>query len=72
MRPDLVEVTPPLFDSHLRLDSIPEPLQAQALVSKFPIERFVGPILPRLSGVNERRFDLCLLQPAQDREAAPS
>ena len=46
-----------------------KPLQAQVLVAKLPVERFVGAILPRLAGVDERGFDLRRLQPAQDGAA---
>jgi hypothetical protein len=66
MRADLVVVTAPLGEAHFRLNPVPKPLQAEILVAQLPVEGFVGRILPRLAGVNQRRFDLRGVQPAQD------
>ena len=66
MRVDLVVVTSPLGDAHFRLNPVPKPLQAEILVAQLPVEGFVGRILPRLAGVNQRRFDLRGVQPAPD------
>jgi hypothetical protein len=66
MRADLVVVPPPLGDAHSRFDPVPKPLQAEILVPKLPVEGFIGSILPRLAGVNQRRFDLRGVEPAQD------
>ena len=49
------------------LRTIAEPLQAQALVAKLAVERFVGAILPRLAGIVQRGVDVGGVQPAQDR-----
>ena len=37
----------------------------QQLVAQFPVERFVGAILPRLPRIDEGRFDAGLVQPPQ-------
>ena len=42
MRSNLVVVTPPLLDADLGFDAIPKPVQAQILVPKLAVERFVG------------------------------
>ena len=49
MRSHLVVVMPIVFDSDLRIDSVPEPLHAQALVRELAVERLVESVLPRLS-----------------------
>ena len=66
MRPDVVVVASPLLDADLGLHAVSEPLQAQKFVAEFPVERFVGRILPRFAGVNQRRVDLRVGEPAQD------
>jgi hypothetical protein len=33
LRPNLIVVTPPLFDAHLRFDAIAKPVQAETLVA---------------------------------------
>src|SRR5260370_26667808 len=67
MGPDVVVVAPPLLDADFGFDAIPKPLQAQVLVAEFPVERFVGAILPRLPRVDECGLDLCRLEPAKNR-----
>ena len=67
MRPDLVVVAPPLLDAHAGVDAVAKPLQAQMLVAKLPVERFVGAILPRLPRIDQRRLDAGLVQPPEDR-----
>ena len=64
MGTDVVVVSAPLLDADLRFDAVPKPLQTQVLVAELAVERFVGAILPRLPGVDERGFDLRRLQPA--------
>ena len=66
MRPDVVVVASPLLDADLGVHAVSEPLQAQKFVAEFPVERFVGRILPRFAGVNQRRVDLRVGEPAQD------
>src|SRR4029434_8724695 len=65
--PDLVVMTPPLLDTDFGIDAVPEPLQAQKLVAKLAIERFAGRILPRLAGIDQRRVNRCVDEPAQNR-----
>src|SRR5215813_12327624 len=67
MRAHLVVLPTPRFDQHLRVDSVLEPLHAEALVSKFPVEALVRSILPRLARIDERRFDSLVCEPAQNR-----
>jgi len=66
MRSDLVVVSAPLLDAHLRLRAMAEPLQRQVLISERPVEGFVGAVLPRLARVNERHLNLGRLQPAEN------
>ena len=61
MRPDFVVVAPPLFRPDLGVDAIVKPLQCQKLVAEFPVERFVGAILPRLARIDQRRLDAGLV-----------
>jgi hypothetical protein len=49
MGPDLVVVSSPRLDVHLRVRTIPKPLQRQMLVAKLAVERFVGAVLPPLT-----------------------
>src|SRR5262249_62029383 len=67
MRAHLVVLPTPPFDQHLRVDSVLEPLHAEAFVSKFPVEALVRSILPRLARIDERRFDALVCEPAQNR-----
>src|SRR5262249_41512248 len=67
MRAHLVVLPTPRFDQHLRVDSVLEPLHAEAFVSKFPVEALVRSVLPRLAGIDQGRLDLLVSQPAQDR-----
>ena len=55
-------MTPPVFDDVLRVDAMPKPFEAQALIPQLPVKRFVGATLPRLAGVVERRGDARVLQ----------
>jgi hypothetical protein len=64
MRPDLVVVPAPLLDADFRFDAIPKPLQAEVLVSKLAVERFVGRILPWLTWVDVRGLDVRVGEPA--------
>ena len=65
MRSDLVVLAPEVFNQDLRIDSILESLQAQALISELAVERFVRSILPWLARFDVRCIDVCLRQPAQ-------
>src|SRR5215831_20813388 len=67
MRPRVVVVAPPGFNADPRVDAIAKPLQRQMLVAELPIEGFVGAVLPWFARIDEGRFDLRRLQPAQDR-----
>jgi hypothetical protein len=50
MRPDLVVLTPELLDANLRIDSVSEPLHAQALIAKLAVERLIVTVLLGLPG----------------------
>ena len=67
MRPDLVVVPTPVLDHDLRIDTITKPLHRQALVAELAVEGFVGAVLPRLARVDQRRLDLLVSEPAQNR-----
>src|SRR6476660_931545 len=69
MRPDFIVMAAPGFDDHLRLASAAEPLEAQALVTEAAVEALVHAVLPRLTRIDQRRFDTRLLQPFEDRFA---
>src|SRR6476620_9829843 len=69
MRPDFIVMAAPGFDDHLRLASAAEPLEAQALVTEAAVEALVHAVLPRLTRIDQRRFDARLLQPFEDRFA---
>src|SRR5687768_404306 len=69
MRADFVVMSPPLLDAHLRVRAVAEPLQREMLIAELPVERFVRAILPRLAGVDERRFDLRRLEPPENRSS---
>ncbi len=64
-----VVVTTPALDDHPRFGSASEPLHAQPLVAELAVQALGGAILPRLAGVDVRRFDALLLQPFQHRMA---
>ena len=65
MRSDFVELTAEVFDDHLGIDPVLEPLHAQALVTKFPVERFIQSVLPGLAGIDVRGVDLRFIEPFQ-------
>jgi hypothetical protein len=65
MRSDLVVLTPELLDRDLRIDSVSEPLHAQALIAEFAIERLIIPVLPWLSRIDMCRIDVRLQEPTQ-------
>jgi hypothetical protein len=50
-------VLPPHVDDDLGFATGAEPLHAQALVAELAVERFVGAVLPRLSGVDVGGFN---------------
>ena len=57
MRPNLVGMSTPGLDEHLRLSSASEPFQAQAFVAEIVVEALVCCILPRLAWIDERRIN---------------
>jgi hypothetical protein len=63
---DVVVVLPPGLDDGASLGAAAEPLHAEALVAELAVEALVGPVLPGLSGVDERRIDTLGRQPPQD------
>lgn len=65
MRSHLVVLTPELLDRDLRIDSISEPLHAQAFIAELSVERLIVPVLPRLTRIDMRRVDVRLGQPLQ-------
>lgn len=64
-----VVVRTPSLDDDLRFAAAAELLQVQAFVAQAPVERFVGAILPRLSGIDMGRFHAAVSQPLQHRGA---
>jgi hypothetical protein len=66
MRSDPVVLTPELLDDNLRIDSISEPLHAQALVAELAVE-LIGSVLSRLSRIDMCRVDIRLQEPAEYR-----
>lgn len=69
MRAIFVVVAVPAFDSDPRFGPGAEPLRAQALVTELAVQALGNATLPRLTGVDMRRFDALLLQPFQHRMA---
>ena len=67
MRSDLVVVPTPDLDDDLRINSIAKPLHQLALIAEHPVEGLVGAVLPRLSGLYQRRFDVLLGEPIRNR-----
>jgi hypothetical protein len=57
---------PPLLDEDSSFGTISEPFEVQTFVSEFPVEAFVGTILPRFARIDQRSFDPGLFQPPQD------
>ena len=58
MGSNLVVVAAPDLDQDLRFGSVAEPFEAQTLVAKLVVEALVGPILPRLAGIDQRGVDV--------------
>lgn len=69
MRTDVVVVLTPGFDDDTGLGTAAKPLQRQALVAEFAIEALVVGILPWLARVDQRRLDVLLGEPLQNRVA---
>ena len=67
MGPRRIVFTPELLDDDLGFRAVPEPLQGEALVPELAVEGLVGAVLPGLAGIDERRVDVRLGEPAQDR-----
>ena len=66
MRSNLVVVTPVLLDDNLRIDSVSEPLHAQALIAELPVEGFVVAVLPGLAWIDVRGINVRLGEPLQN------
>ena len=66
MRPDLVVLTPELLDRDLRIDSVSEPLHAQALIAKLAVERLIVAVLPGLARIDMCRVDVRLQESSGD------
>ena len=56
----------PVVDRDPGVGPIPEPLEAQTLVSELAVEALSGGVLPGLAGVNQGGFDLGFREPLQD------
>ncbi len=56
----------PRLDPHLRIHTVPKSLEAQTLVAELPVEGFVGRSLAWLSGIDQRRVNARVAEPAQD------
>jgi len=63
VRPHSVVVTAPVFDYDTRLGARAEPFETQTFVAQLAVERFVGAVLPWLSGIDESRIDTLCWQP---------
>ena len=66
VRSDGVVMLAPRFDQNGGLAAAAEPLQAEALVAKLAVERFVGAVLPWLARIDQRGVDPILGQPLED------
>ena len=64
-----VVMLPPRFDDDVGFAARSEPLEAEALISKAAVERFVRAVLPRLTGIDDGRLDARVEQPLQDVQA---
>ena len=53
VRPDGVVMSAPSLNDDPGFGAIAKPFDAQTFVAEFPIERFVGAILPRLAKVDD-------------------
>ena len=60
MRANVVVMLAPSFNDDDRYAARTEPLDAQAFVAEFAVEALVGPVLPRLFRIDERRLDALL------------
>ena len=67
MRSNLVVMSTPGLDEHLRLSAASEPFQAQVFVAKLVVEALVRCILPWLTWIDERRINAAGAQPLKDR-----
>src|SRR5665213_3662447 len=67
MRSYVIVVDTPVFDHHLGFDPVPEPLHGQTFVAEFAVEAFVGPVLPRLSWIDQRSLDTFFAGPFEQR-----
>src|SRR5689334_14900195 len=64
-------VPAPALNDHLRLATVAEPLDVEALVTQLTVERFVRPVPPRLAWIDQSGIDAVLKQPPQDHGANP-
>ena len=66
VRSDGVVMPAPSLDDDPGFGAIAEPLDAQAFITEFAIEGFIGTVLPRLAGVDDGRVDAIIGKPFQD------
>jgi len=67
MRMDVVVVATPGFDHDAGLGAAAEPLERQALVTEVAVKALGIAVLPRRARLDERRLDLRVLEPFEDR-----
>ena len=67
VRADLVVLTPEQFDQDLRVGPVLKPMHVQTLVPELAVERFVHPVQPGFSRIDECGVDVTLCEPLQDR-----
>ena len=72
VRPHRIVVLPPAFNNDLGFAAVVEPLDVKAFVAQLAIERFVGPVLPRLARIDQRRVDAIFEQPFKIAELTNS
>jgi hypothetical protein len=60
MRADLVVITPEQFNHDLRIDPIFKPMHVQTFVPELAVERFVHPVQPGFSRIDECGVDVTL------------
>lgn len=69
MGANVVVVLAPRLDDDDRFPARSEPLDAETLVAEFAVEALVGAVLPGLARIDQRRLDVLLHDPLQDRLA---
>ena len=66
MRSHFIVVATPDFDHDARFRTVAKPFHTQAFVAELAVEAFVGAVLPRFAGVDQRRIDLRPSEPFKD------